>query len=547
MDKQDYSLKKKTAEQSLTIIFLCIIVGMVILFNIVSTRIDLTKNNVYSLSKTTQNFIREIDAPVYVTYYVSDTLKLQDKRPQEMIDILEEYPTRSKGNVVFLQKNPSDPEARKEIETHRLEGGQMQVLEGDKASFARVYSGIVISYKTKTTVLPYVIDPSNIEYQVTSKIMEIYNDDETVIGILPVGSLINAQDDIKLLEQVLGENADVIVQNPQQEIDDDVDVLVVIGGSTLDNDTAYKIDQFVMSGRGVFFAVDRVSADINQGLDIVLQENNILADMLEAYGVSVEPYIVADIAHGYIPIVNGNVQQLSPYALWIKATDGNFNREHILTSNFSGLDSFWTSPIDGTNLEGFVPLVQTTKDAWTISATPAAPRSAPQDTGNGGDEENIIMKFQAIPDPTNFSAFKTTENTKQYTVAGAFHGALESAVEKGIITNTEGDADYVAKSNAARFVIVGNTSFFNNQLYRITNATYNLAFISNAAEWLSKNEDLLKIKIRGARNTQLNKIQGNKYESLKAFVKILNIVLIPLGIIIFAIVLLLFRRKISKI
>ena len=157
------------------------------------------------------------------------------------------------------------------------------------------------------------------------------------------------------------------------------------------------------------------------------------------------------------------------------------------------------------------------------------------------------MKFQAIPDPTNFTAFKTADNTKQYTIAGAFHGTLESAVEKGIISTPEGDADYIASSNEARFVIVGNTSFFNNQLYRITNAVYNLAFVSNATEWLSKNEDLLKIKTRGARNTQLNKIQGNKYESLKAFVKILNIVLIPLGIVMFAIVVLLFRKKLSKV
>jgi hypothetical protein len=80
------------------------------------------------------------------------------------------------------------------------------------------------------------------------------------------------------------------------------------------------------------------------------------------------------------------------------------------------LDSYWTSPIEAENLQGFVPLVQTTKDAWTITATPdTRPQSGET---NGGEGENITMKFQAIPDPTNFAAFKTANNTKQYTVAG---------------------------------------------------------------------------------------------------------------------------------
>jgi ABC-type uncharacterized transport system involved in gliding motility auxiliary subunit len=105
----------------------------------------------------------------------------------------------------------------------------------------------------------------------------------------------------------------------------------------------------------------------------------------------------------------------------------------------------------------------------------------------------------------------------------------------------------VEAAKDARLVVVGDADFASN-LLEFTEATYNLGFLTNAAEWLSNSEDLLAIKTRLARDVRLNRIQepARRLAAVLA-TQIVNVAVIPLAVVAFGIVRLLLRRKKSAI
>ena len=544
MERNDKFWKKKAKQQLSTIIF-CVVVGLILINSIIFyTRIDLTENKAYSISKVSQDIARNVSDTIYIDYYVSPQLKTATPSPQQMIDVFEEYQSRSNGTVVFIERDPSTEENAKVVEEQGLQPQQIQVVEENQATYAVVYSGIVLSFQDQTRVIPFFLQPAILEYQITSKIQEMLTDDNRVVGIL---ALDQQYQDPRTLEGISGIlQGDFEVRNvtKSEKIDNDIDALFVIGASDIDNDTAYYVDQFLMTGKGVYFAADTVRVNISQGLSGVYQYT-LLHQMLEHYGVIVEDTVVLDVYNKLIPINRGNgVQVLQQYPMWMTVSEENVNADSPVTSRFAGLDLYWTSPLTVLNNKKnyFTTLISSSKDAWLKAPiTPPPNPDAPDDTASR-------KIYQLEPDGSGFQGDKKEENTKIYSVTESFLGPLTSAVEGGIISIPQ-DAvveEYKSQISTARFLVTGS-SLFASWLYQFTNANYNLVYLSNASDWLSSDEKLLQIKSRIVKDSRLNKIQDQDKKNTFAFlVKLWNIVIIPLIVIIIAVVVLLFRREISK-
>lgn len=542
---RDYTLTKKIKEQSVAVIFFVVVAAVIINSILIYTRIDLTRNNIYSISDASKEILQDIENTVYVDYYISSTLKLSNDQPQQIIDLLQEYSARSRNKVVFIEKDATKEEFRQELELYGIEAKQIQIVEKEQASFSIVYSGIVVSYQDRYKVMPFAFDSAMIEYQITSKILEVYSDDDRELGVLILDPTLQFEQNFGELNQILSADFKIEVLERGQPIEDNIDSLFVLGAGLADNDTLYYIDQFLMTGKGIYFAVDPASVNLQTGIQIYEQNSELLA-LLEHYGVAVEPLIVADELHNFIPLNQGGFQVIQPYALWVTIGEENVNFEHPITTNFGGFDLYWTSPLTATgDTENFIPLFSSSEKAWTISSSPLQQNVPPQEAAELTDTE-LPLVFEANPDPTNFLALRNNSNEKQYVLTAAVLGPLTSGVDAGLITKPEDAEEYVREVPQGRFVITGSTVFATN-IFRATNAFYNLTFLSNASEWLSNNNKLLQIKSRLVRNTQLNKIQGEtKKETLMLIVKLLNMALIPLLIIVVGIIVIVFRKNISR-
>ncbi len=523
--------KKKAKEQIVGIVFFSVLVFVGINSFLLYFRIDMTENNIYSISKTSIDVLKEVDDLVYLDYYISPKLKLQVDQTRQITDILQEMSVRSSGNII-VKEIDTEGLSEQELQEVGLEARQMQFIEKNEASFAVVYSGIVISYQNRKSIIPFTLQSSIIEYQVVSKILEIYRDDQRIIGLLTLDPAYDSENQ-SVVSQVLSN--DFVVRDLDRNVfpfPDDIDVIFLLGSQNVSDELLYYIDQFVLQGKGVFFAPDRARVSLTPGLSVTKSDSR-MYDLLDHYGFDIGQTVVLDVLNKQIPVNGGpGIQIFQSYPMWVTINSNNVDADHPITNKFAGLDMYWTNPISNKEeVNDYVSnIVKTSPDAWTVGAS----------LGEG-------EAFPSNPDPTGFRSYRTDENKQQYNLISVYNGPLTSAVEADIIAKPDDAESYISSTEQARFLVAGSSQFMAGPLYEYTRANYNFSFVSNTSDWLSSDLELLKIKSKAVRNTQLNKITDESEKETYTFiVQFINTFLIPFIIIIVGAVVLFMRRNISR-
>ncbi len=541
-----YIKSSKRIQQQTIILVFYIFLGLILVNSIIFyTRIDLTDTKMFSISKVSREIVKDAKDTVYIDYYISPKLKTATLKPAQIIDILQEYQARSQGKIVVTERDPSVEESVKFIEEYKLEPKQIQLVEQNQATYAVVYSGIVISYQEKRKIIPFLLEPAIIEYQITSKIQEMLIGDDRVVGILSLDKQYTVDPQIlRDITEILKQDYTVKEISLDTRIDDDVDALFIIGAADITNDTAYYIDQFVMSGKGVYFATDSVRIEINN-VYFGKGQYTLLHKLLEHYGITVDEKIVLDEYNKLFPVNQGNgIQILQPYPMWVTIPDTGVNKDSPITSRFGGLDLFWPSPliVEESKKQYYTTLINSSPESWAIVSEEK--KKDPTIT----KDANQIFSLYPGNNNINFYLSKVEGDgtTKEYSLVESFLGPLTSAVEAGIITKPKSVDDYKPNTDRARFIVTGN-SLFATIAFRYTRATYNLVFLSGASDWLSSNEKLLSIKVRTIKNMRLNNITDAKTKKLlMTFVQFWNVIFIPFVIIIIAIIMLIIRRRATQ-
>src|SRR6266571_3832712 len=184
-------MKKKSFE---TIIYSAVGVAamalIVIAFNVLSgaakTRVDLTKEQAYTLSPGTKAILRKLDTPVKVRLYCTQTesstpdtvyLKGYAKRVE---DLLTEYKQAGHGKLIIEKYDPQ-PDSDAE-DSARLDGIEGQTLRnGD-----RFYMGLAVSLLDEKQAIPF-LDPNRerlLEYDLSRAISRAVTPEKPVVGIM---------------------------------------------------------------------------------------------------------------------------------------------------------------------------------------------------------------------------------------------------------------------------------------------------------------------------------------------------------------------------
>ena len=151
-------------------------------------RWDLTDNDMYSLSSSSELVVKQVDDLLTMKVYFSDDLPGEYANNRRYLqDILEEYEAIADGNISFEFFRPEDD---KDIEQEAQKAGvmpvQMQVVENDKMEVKRVLMGMVIQYEDKKEVLPVIQTTTGLEYEITSKIKKLVETNKPTVGIVQV-------------------------------------------------------------------------------------------------------------------------------------------------------------------------------------------------------------------------------------------------------------------------------------------------------------------------------------------------------------------------
>src|ERR1051326_1353263 len=183
-------MKKKTIE---TILYsaggMLAMAVILIAFNVIAgafkDRVDLTKENAYTLSAGTRAILRKLDTPVKVRFYCSQGetapetvfLKGYAKRVE---DLLAEYKQIAHGKLVIEKYDPQ-PDSDAE-DSARLDGVEGQLLRNGE----KFYLGLAISVLDEKQAIPF-LDPNRerlLEYDLSRAISRVVTPEKPVVGIM---------------------------------------------------------------------------------------------------------------------------------------------------------------------------------------------------------------------------------------------------------------------------------------------------------------------------------------------------------------------------
>jgi gliding-associated putative ABC transporter substrate-binding component GldG len=501
-------------------------------------RIDLTESKAFTISRASQQLFREIPEKVFITYYLSEKLRSLYSFPMQIEDLLYEYAAHSRGKIQVEVVDPLKSGQSARVQALGIPPQQIEVVEKDQRSYAQVYTGIAIQYLDRHETIPVVSQIESLEYDLTSRIRKVVSGEERVVGIVVGDATRSVSSNYATLSNFLSADFTVRELSRGEDIPADVDVLFVLGDYDLQPFDLFPIDQFIMRGGKVLFAVEGMRMDLQRGLNPEKLGPSPLLDMLAGYGVRVKEELVLDRScrNFRLPTsVLGGImwQVLGKYPYWVTVSGQSVSRESPVMAHFQGLDLYWASPLEPLSREGVSAevLAQSSPQGWTQAEGP----------------------FQTDPQTAAVLLSGSHEGAGRYPLAIALQGRFASYFKGRAIPTREGEKrdwrevlEASPASQPSRLVVVGDADFA-SEIYQYSDAGYNMDFLGNAAEWLSNSDELLQIKNRTARDMRLDRIQDPALRARAAgFTQAVNVGLIPLGVVAFGIVRFLYRRRKSE-
>ncbi len=174
---------KRAKAAAQTGLYLVVIAAILVIANIVSARgayvrRDVTKNELYTLSKGSERLLEGLKSPIQIDAYVTRGLAQLDVFVRDLTDLLKEYERAGKGQFKFTLIEANTDELREQAKEAGLEPtafGEASATGEDQASIASGFMGLVFKYGSEKEVIPRMAPGQNqgLEFWITNKIREI--------------------------------------------------------------------------------------------------------------------------------------------------------------------------------------------------------------------------------------------------------------------------------------------------------------------------------------------------------------------------------------
>ena len=534
-----------------------IAVGLVLCVAIISLlpshlRIDLTEDDLYSLSDGTRNIVANLERPVELMFFYSDSAT--EDIPQirsfatRVQELLREIEIASNGN---LRLSMVDPEPFSEDEDVATQFGiqSVPVSQGGE----EIYFGLVVTHDSGEDV-PFGMQVSEtmplirpdqeefLEYEVIKMITKVNNPDLPVVGLLTQLDIDGGFDPVRgqatapwIVMEYIRQLYEVRrIDIDGNHIDEEIDILMVVHPQDLPEQMLYAIDQHIMrSGALMLFLdpnADSMITQSPQGTLIPAGMSSELPKLLEAWGITFENDKVLTDNELALRVIMGQAQRPSPHLGMLGVQRNYLAQDDIITNrletiNFSSAGA--VSQVEGA-ITSFEPLIESSTDAMLMDASLLENVADPSVLFDEfvSSEQSYVLAARVSGDLG--SAFpdgrpvvqEEGEETEDGTIDPTNNAASENpALAQEIIDSeengdgiVEADAEELpehiaATTEAANIVVFADTDFLSDRMWvqvaqflgrRIPQPFANNAdLIINALDNLSGSADLVSIRSRG--------------------------------------------------
>ncbi len=496
--------------------------GILILINIIGLRffqrLDLTNDNIFTLSEASKNLVHQLDDKFLVkAYFTSDLPPEYANNRRDLRDLLDEYRAYAGGNFQYEFIDPSKKdEVEQEAQRYGIPPVQVQVLKEDKLQIEKAYMGMVFLFGDKQERVPVIQTTSNLEYEISSTIKKMTSKELKKIGFLTGQGEPDIQQ-FKRFQEILTKQYQVstVDISDGKPIPSDVVVLLIIAPSQPFKDwEKFLIDQYLMKGGKIAFLINKVKINLQDQYGQALDVN--IDDLLESYGVRVNTDLVRDASCAYVNVQQQAgfmvIQNQIPFYFLPRASE--FDKKSPLVKDLSSVVFYFTSSID-TSLARSKGLIANV----LVSSSKKS-----------GRQENYFMINPTAPFTKEM--FNESGIPLVVTVEGAFASAFGTK-HIGVDTSFTGILDSTNKivsGKLSKIVVMGDGDFLQDQ-YSGGNRD-NFILPSNLVDWLADDIGLAAIRARESGNKPLDEVS----EGLKVWVKGLNLAVPPIIVVLVGVI-----------
>lgn len=586
--------KKKITKGLFNWTFLGIVVIGLILINIISsflyTRIDMTEDQRYSLTKGTIEFLEnkeQFQNRISIKIYLEGTLPAEIKHFRDEIEAkLVEFKQIAGDRIEFQFLDPNvgtEGEQQALFETLYAKGKGIMPLEivymkDGTQSKMMLWPGAVIDYGGTTVQTiqflpgtpvehPYVLDEltdlidnstKNLEYILVSSMRKTTQVKKPRVAFLQGHGELNFQQTqrVRSLIAPYFAIADITLNDSLAALDN-VDGLIIARPTKKFSDKdLFIIDQFVMKGGRLMCFIDALSLNedtLNRnGSTHTMRYETGIERMLFDYGLKLNDNYVVDVSCVDKPVPLGKLSKI-PWFFHVLATP----TKHPISRNLEPVSLKYTSQVDSISGETykFSTVLTSSTNSSVTGLAPMVSLGMPLNYG-----ENPTL----VPDPSD-------ENNKVI-LAGLTEGMYESHFKNRIVdeySNNPAAKFLVKSSKEGKVLLIGNGRFIANSydsmparngqgyMYRPTQfndlrmdlemASVNIPvyfgnqeFFQNLVDYMLGDNSVLDIR---SRQIDIHAIDKEKVKADATFYKIINLLIPVLVVLLFALLMGYIRKR----
>lgn len=346
----------------------------------ISTRIDLTEDQRFTLSADTRRVLSKLDDDLRLTAYLSSDLPADYSTVRgEIEDLLREFEATAADRLRVEIVDPDDGEEQKKAaEAAGVQPVQMNTADSDKLEVKVAYLGLVVEYGGKTEKLPVVTGGQMLEYDLIRRIAKMAR--KTPIKIAwqvndPFGGMQipgmqrppsqdrhSPTEDLREMDAALKTEYETTTVDLKSKVPDDVSTVILCNaGAGLTDVQKFHLDQYLMRGGGLIVLAEgsepmNFGGGMGGGGSPFMRSaaQKLPDDFFDHFGFKIHKDLVTDLQCAQIPRrePNSPFQLMVPYPAFPLVVGDTIDQDHPLSARFSDIVFLWPSSVELTPKPG---------------------------------------------------------------------------------------------------------------------------------------------------------------------------------------------------
>ncbi len=513
------------------IAFGLLLVGLVLLNLIASLipgQIDLTENNLYTISPGSRSLLSKLSEPVTLKFYFSRSMEgapvMIKNYATRIEELLRQYRSVSKGKLTLEIIDPK-PDTKEEESAIRSEISGQPSPTGETLFFGLV---AIQADQEKSIPMFNIQREQFLEFDISQLIYQVQQLKLPKLGI--ISSLDMIGDNRPKMHQMMSQQQSQdwvfiqelrknfeVVQIGEEEISEEIDVLAVIHPQGISEQLSYAIDQFLLAGKPVFMAVDPSSyvqkgrANPQQMMMGGMNPSSDMPQLFAKWGIEYSStQVIGDLT--YAASINtrrggGAVR----YPAWLAMNV--FSAESPATAQLNRM----MIPEAGSFKLKENPDLKLT--SWITSS---------------GQNSQLMTSMLMFPNPEQVIRDIHPDN-QILTIAGMIQGKFPTAFPNGKPKPKEADKksspetepSFKESKDTSTLILIADTDFLADQ-FSVQVVNYfgmkavmplndNLAFVSNSIELLAGSQDLISLRSKGSSVRSFKRVEKMEMDAQKNY------------------------------